>query len=139
MISAYESGRREPALSTLQRLLAAAGRELVLESRPSAPPRVLPRAGLGAVVRRRRRQLLRTVAAHGGGAVWVFGSAARGDDRPDSDVDLLVELPADVSLVDLGRLSGELEALLGSAVDVVPERALKPDVRHRIAADLVPL
>lgn len=138
VISAYESGRREPALSTLQRLLAAAGQRLplVLEQ-VEVLPRPLPRTGLGATVRRRRRQLRRIVAQHGGGQVWLFGSAARGDDGPDSDVDLLVELPADVSLVELGQLSQELEALLGTRVDVVPERSVKPAVRGRIAADLV--
>ncbi len=141
VISAYESSRREPALSTLQRLLEATGHRLPLqlEQVDDAAPRSLPRVGLGAALRRQRRQLRRIVAAHGGGRVWVFGSAARGDDRPDSDVDLLVELPDDVSLIDLGRLSEELEAVLGTHVDVVPERGVKPSVRARISPDLVRL
>lgn len=102
-------------------------------------PRALPAHGLGGRVRRLRRQVQRLVAEHGGGGVSVFGSAARGDDRSDSDVDLLVDLPADISLLELGRLTEELEALLGARVDVVPERSLKPAVRARIDRDLVPL
>lgn len=142
VISAYESGRREPALSTLSRLVEAAGMRLDLQISPvekGAAPRALPAHGLGGRVRRLRRQVLRLVAAHGGTGVGLFGSAARGDDRPDSDVDLLVDLPDDISLLELGRLTEELETLLGARVDVVPERSLKPAVRARIDRDLVPL
>lgn len=142
VISTYESGGREPALSTLTRLVQAAGMRLDLQITPTAggaDPRALPSHGLGGRVRRLRRQVLRLVAAHGGTRVGVFGSAARGDDRPDSDVDLLVDLPAGISLLELGRLTEELESLLGTRVDVVPERSVKPAVRARIDRDLVPL
>lgn len=140
VISAYESGRREPALSTLSRLVEAAGRRLEVQIGPAAGgavPRALPAHGLGGRVRRLRRQVQRLVAEHGGGGVGVFGSAARGDDRSDSDVDLLIDLPADFSLIELGRLTEDLEALLGARVDVVPERSVKPAVRARIDRDLV--
>jgi predicted nucleotidyltransferase len=50
---------------------------------------------------------------------------ARGDDRPDSDIDLLVDFDQDSSLFDLMRLARELEALLGRAVDVVSAGGLK--------------
>jgi predicted nucleotidyltransferase/DNA-binding XRE family transcriptional regulator len=142
VISAYESGGREPALSTLSRLVVAAGMRLDLQitaGEGGRAPRALPAHGLGGRVRRLRRQVLRLVAAHGGTGVGLFGSAARGDDRPDSDVDLLVALPDDISLLELGRLTEELEALLGARVDVVPDRSVKPAVRARINQDLVPL
>lgn len=90
-------------------------------------------------MRRLRGQVVRLVVAHGGAGVGVFGSPARGDDRPDSDVDLLVELPADISPLAIGRLTEELEALLGTRIDVVPERSAKPAVRARIEQDLVSL
>jgi uncharacterized protein len=57
--------------------------------------------------------------------VRLFGLAARGDDRPDSDIDLLVDFDEDSSLFDLMRMSRELEALLGRAVDVVSAGGLK--------------
>ena len=79
VISAYESSRREPALSTLQRLLEATGHRLPLqlEQVDGAAPRSLPRVGLGAALRRQRRQLRRIVAAHGG-TVSVDSVVGRG-------------------------------------------------------------
>jgi predicted nucleotidyltransferase len=64
---------------------------------------------------------------------------ARGEDRPDSDVDLLAELPQGMSLFGLARLQAELEAILGTRVDLVPSADLKPDVRSRADRDLVAL
>jgi uncharacterized protein len=78
-------------------------------------------------------------AAHGIDRVGVFGSVARGVDGPDSDVDLLVELPPGASLFALGRLRRELEELLGAHADLVPDSGLKADVRPQVEADLVVL
>ncbi|MGN6331282.1 MAG: nucleotidyltransferase family protein [Motilibacteraceae bacterium] len=70
----------------------------------------------------------------------VFGSVARGEDRPDSDIDLLVHLPADATLVTLSRLRRALsDALGGEPVDVVPDDGLKPDVARSIQRDLIRL
>jgi len=67
----------------------------------------------------------------------LFGSAARGDMRPDSDIDLLVEfLPdADVSLLEHAGLMLELARLLGRKVDLVSKRGLKPLIRDSVLAD----
>jgi len=62
---------------------------------------------------------------HHASRVRLFGSAARGDDRPDSDIDLLVDFDEDSSLFDLMRMSRELEAMLGRPVDVVSAGGLK--------------
>jgi uncharacterized protein len=62
---------------------------------------------------------------HHASRVRLFGSAARGEDRPDSDIDLLVDFDEDSSLFDLIRMSRELEALLGRTVDVVSAGGLK--------------
>ena len=61
----------------------------------------------------------------------VFGSAVRGDIRPDSDIDILVEFQSNarVGLVKFASLSEELESLLGRRVDLVTKRGLKPRVR----------
>src|SRR5690242_16790824 len=73
------------------------------------------------------------------GNVRVFGSVARGEVRADSDLDLLIDVPADLGLLGLGRLADELEALLGARVDLVPSSDLEPGVRARVEADLVSL
>jgi predicted nucleotidyltransferase len=69
----------------------------------------------------------------------VFGSVARGQDRPDSDVDLLADLPPGLGLFGLGRVQAELEAILGARVDLVPASDLKPGVRARVERERVAL
>ena len=63
-------------------------------------------------------------------AVSVFGSVARGDDRPDSDIDFLVEFEAEASLLDLMAIQDDLEALLNCSVDVVSLGGLKERDEH---------
>jgi uncharacterized protein len=103
VISAYESGHRQPALPTLAALIQAAGYELVIDIQRQ--PRRLSRLSgpVGQRVRRRRRDLIAAAATHGVTNLRVFGSVARGTDRPDSDLDLLVDLPPHMGLLGLGR------------------------------------
>ena len=139
VISAYESGHRQPAIPALAALVDAAGYELVMEVRRQ--PRRLARLSgpVGRRVRRRRHDLIAAAAAHGVRNLRVFGSVARGEDRPDSDVDLLADLPPDLGLFGLGRVEADLEAILGSRVDLIPAADLKPGVRPRVERDLVAL
>jgi len=67
----------------------------------------------------------------------VFGSAARGDARPDSDIDLLVEFQpeARVGLLGFARLMNELTELLGRKVDLVSKPGLKPLIRDSVLAE----
>jgi predicted nucleotidyltransferase len=67
----------------------------------------------------------------------LFGSAARGEMRLDSDIDLLVDfLPgAEVSLIEHAGLMLDLERLLGRKVDLVSKNGLKPLVRPYVLAD----
>jgi Predicted nucleotidyltransferases len=67
----------------------------------------------------------------------VFGSVARGEDQPNSDVDLLADLPSEMGLLGLGRVQAELEAILDARVDLVPAADLKPEVRLRVEDELV--
>lgn len=64
----------------------------------------------------------------------IFGSALRGDFRPDSDVDVLVEFEpeAQVGFIALGRMQRELSALLQRPVDLVPREGLKPKIREAV-------
>jgi len=63
---------------------------------------------LGRRVRRHRQDLITAAAAHGVRNLRVIGSVARGDEHPDSDVDLLVDLPPGLSLFGLGRVKADL-------------------------------
>ncbi|HMM45157.1 MAG TPA: nucleotidyltransferase family protein [Candidatus Macondimonas sp.] len=72
---------------------------------------------------------------HGLAQVRVFGSMARGDADPASDVDLLVSPLPGTSLLALGGFAADAEALLGRHVEVVSERALHPLIRDRALAE----
>jgi len=140
VVSAYESGRRDPALSTLVRLVAATGHSLVvtLKADPSTRPG-LPDTPTGRRLRQRRKALLATAARLGAVNLRVFGSAARGEDRPDSDIDVLVDLAPETGLVGLGALERELSRVLGRHVDVVPFDSLRPRVKAEAEMEAIPL
>jgi hypothetical protein len=141
VISAYESARREPALSTLARLVEAAGARLHLDLEDDHRPakRPLPATDRGRLLRRRRQRVLQIAAKHGATDVRLFGSTARGEDGPDSDIDLVVHLGPEVGLFGLARLRRELQEVLGVPVDVVPDDGLEPSVRAAVDRDAVPL
>ncbi len=77
--------------------------------------------------------------AMGVSGLSLFGSVARGEARPDSDIDVAVRLDAArrVTLFDLAEVNHRLEAMLGTKVDLVSEGGLKPRFKARIAADRV--
>ncbi len=76
-----------------------------------------------------KAELIQSLAkAHGASSVELFGSAARGEERPDSDIDVMVEMAPGRSLLDLIALNHDLEALLGRKVEVVSKAGMKPRV-----------
>jgi hypothetical protein len=87
----------------------------------------------------RRGEILRVAARHGAHNVRIFGSVVRGEAGKDSDVDFLVRLDDDRSLIDHIALIRELEDLIGCRVDVVTEDALHRVIRARVLAEGVPL
>lgn len=91
------------------------------------------------LLRARRDELLRLAGDHGAYNVRIFGSVARGEDREDSDIDILVALEPGTSLLEFAGLSVALQDLLGVSVDVVSERGLSPHLRVRILSEAVPL
>jgi len=84
-------------------------------------------------------EILRIAHMHGANNVRVFGSRARGDARPDSDLDLLVTLEPNRSLLDLVAIKQDLEDLLDWTVDVVTENGLSPYLRDSVIAEARPL
>lgn len=93
---------------------------------------------MGAI-RAQRDAILRLAAQHGAHDVRLFGSVTRGQATEQSDLDILVQLEHDRSLVDQVALKLDLEDLLGCPVDVVEDDALHASVRERVLAEAVPL
>ena len=138
-VSAYERGRKQPTMPVLARLVAAAGFTLDLQLVPAAAP---PAPFVGPVGRRlqRNRDGVRALLSEAGfGRPEVFGSVARGEDRPDSDVDVLVDLPAGIGLFALAGAKRQASELAGVPVDLVPRSGLRPEIAARIVDDLAPL
>jgi predicted nucleotidyltransferase len=107
-IAAYEKGTRRPSVKMMRRLETAA------RPRPSL------------VIARNRAKIAEIARRHQARSVKVFGSVARGEDQPGSDVDLLIAFEPGTSLFELVELEQELEELLGVGVDVVSEGGLRP-------------
>lgn len=137
VISVYESGRRQPALATLAALVEATGFDLDVRLRRRGFARLT--GPLGVRLRRHRGEVLRVARAAGVSVRGVFGSVARGEDGPDSDVDLLVDLPSGMGLFGLARVQERLQQILDAPVELIPAADLKPGVRPAVLAELVPL
>ena len=95
--------------------------------------------GIAEILKGQRQAILELAARHGARNVRVFGSVARGDAGPASDVDFLIELEPGRSLLDHAALLLDIQALLGREVDVVTERGLKPRIRERVLREAVAL
>ena len=104
VVAAVETGRRGISPDGRAKLEAA------LHVRPST------------VLARHRTAVRDAVARHRGHDAFVIGSVARGDDTPDSDIDLMITFDEGTDLVDVLDLTDELEQLLGTKVDVVSGR-----------------
>ena len=87
----------------------------------------------------RRDEILTIASRHGARSVRVIGSVARGEDRPDSDIDFLVATGPSVSGWFPAGLIVELQDLLGRRVEVATEAGLRPGLREDVLAEAVPL
>ena len=145
-IAVSELARR--TREVVERLARAPGTRLVVmkNNRPVAVIAGVERSAPGAGARAgglreevlRRRELIASLArAHGARSVRLFGSAARGEERPDSDIDFLVELEPGRSLVDVIGLENDLSDLFGRKVDVVTKQSAKPRVLASSLKDAV--
>jgi len=124
------------------RKLGDLGREVERRRGPDPYPRPTGPAPSIETLRLRREEITQTAARHGARSVRVFGSVARGDAGPASDVDLLVDMGDRTSLLKQAALQGDLEELLGCPVDVVTTGGLsrgREDTRARIELEAVSL
>jgi len=71
--------------------------------------------------------------------IRVFGSYARGEQTPDSDLDLLIDLKQEISLLDRIALKQELEDLLGVTVDIAKPENLHEIIREQVLEEAIPL
>ena len=108
----------EASYTTLHRL-GELGRELERRRVPDPYPRPTGSPPSLEQLRRRSGEIERVAARHGAAGVRVFGSVARGEAGPDSDVDILVDMGDRRSLLAQAALQSDLEQLLGCPVHVV--------------------
>lgn len=128
-LSELERGKATARLDKVMHALEGLGLDIKVVARRESGMREQVKA---------QKPLLRTIAvAHGVRSLSLFGSAARGDARPGSDLDFLVELENGRSLVDLVGVKHDLESLFGRPVDVFTRRSLKPAVLAAARTDLV--
>ncbi|PSN12932.1 DNA polymerase subunit beta [filamentous cyanobacterium CCP5] len=88
----------------------------------------------------KRQEVLEIAAKHGAFNVRVFGSVVRGEDTPDSDIDLLIDYdPEKTTPWFPGGLLMDLQDVLGHKVDVLTEKSISPLIRERVLAEAKPL
>ena len=92
-------------------------------------------------IRAKRDEIYAIARRHKAERLWVFGSCARREERPDSDVDFLVKFSPDVSFRDYDVIESGLSMLLGRGVDVVSSSVLPnaPRFANRVCREAVPV
>lgn len=98
-----------------------------------------PQDGLLKSVLRHRAEIKGIAEHHGATTISLFGSVARGGERPSSDLDFAVEVRDGTSLFDLARLRADLIGLFGVDVDVVAVNRMDDDMRARLEAEALTL
>lgn len=94
---------------------------------------------ISQLLKGKREEILRLAAKHGAYNVRVFGSVARGEAGPDSDVDFLVDMGPGRTLFDLAGLLVDLQKLLGCNVDIAEAEGLHQYLKDRIMREAVAL
>ena len=86
-----------------------------------------------------RQEIISKIAEHlriqGAVKAELFGSFSRGEDKPDSDIDILVEFQEERSLLDLVRIEQKLSEAVGRKIDLVTEASLSPHIRESVNTD----
>ncbi|HEY7392624.1 MAG TPA: nucleotidyltransferase family protein [Bryobacteraceae bacterium] len=99
----------------------------------------MPNSSIRETIRTKREEILGIAAKHGASQVRLIGSVARGQDRPDSDIDLLVTWNENTTLLDHAALMLELENILGRRVDIASDGWVKPSICESVYRDATPI
>jgi hypothetical protein len=91
------------------------------------------------VLKQRRHEIIRIANQYGAHNIRIFGSVGKETERPDSDVDFLVDLQKERSLMDLGGMVFDLQQLLGRNVDIVTENGLHWYIKEAVLKEAGPL
>ncbi|MCK9632147.1 MAG: nucleotidyltransferase family protein [Methanoregula sp.] len=94
-----------------------------------------PETDIYSILIRKRQEILSLAQRRGAKNIRVFGSVVRNEARADSDIDLLIDLDPDRSLLDVGGLAMDLTLLLDRPVDVVTEAGLRDRIRSRVLSE----
>jgi len=94
---------------------------------------------LKTVLRQRRSEIFKIADQYGVHNIRIFGSVGKETERPDSDVDFLVDLEKGRSLLDLGGMVFDIQRLLGRRVDIVTEKGLHWYIKETILNEAEPL
>lgn len=92
-------------------------------------------ASARTLLEEKREEILRLAALHGAVNVRVFGSVARGEDRDDSDIDLLVHMEDGRSLLDMIGFAQDVGDVIGRKIDVVDDESLHHVIRDHVLAE----
>ena len=130
VISAYERGRREPGAETFLMLIEAAGLDFIIR----VPTNTYRHATLPDSAQTRA-----LVKQHHASNVRIFGSVARGEAKPDSDIDVLVDFGPNTGLFTIVALQNQLSELVHFPVDLGDPKSLKPHVQPSVKKDVQPL
>ena len=90
-------------------------------------------------IKSRREEIMKIAKKFGAINVRVFGSMARGEEGPESDLDVIVEMEKGASLLDIIAIKQDIEDLLGRKVDVVTEASISPYIREKVLGEAVNL
>lgn len=135
-LAAYEAGAKSPSVRTLDRIVRASGATLdvTLRKAPIAHGQLL------AQLRDRADDIRAAASQRRVRNVRVFGSAARGDETSDSDVDLLVDFDASKhGVLPLAGFAADVRRIIGRDVDATTADMLRDDIRKTALAEAVPL
>ena len=90
-------------------------------------------------IKSKREEILNIAQKFGAKNVRIFGSMARGEENPESDLDIIVEMEKGSSLLDIIAIKQDIEELLGRKVDVVTEASISPYIRNTVLREAVNL
>ncbi|HII95529.1 MAG: nucleotidyltransferase family protein [Candidatus Methanofastidiosa archaeon] len=85
----------------------------------------------------RNKTLVSFLTKHGAKKIGIFGSVARGEERIDSDIDILIEFKKTPSLFEVVRIEQEISDIIGKKVELITEKSLSPYIKDSVLKEVV--